>query len=388
MASRRSHGEGSIFREEARNRWVGTIDVGNGVHRRRVKVTGKTKTAVRERLKVLQRQSDAGLPVAGGSLGFGEFLDQWLLHVLPARSSVKSTNTIDNYRWAVEKHLRPTLGRKTLRNLSPEDVEAVLRSMANAGLARNTVMRVRSVAAMALKHAQRRDLVARNVAELAEMPANARPVGQGRSLTVEQAGQLLEAAAGDRFGPYVTVGLMLGLRPGELCGLRWADIDTKERILTVRQARVRLRGDTGGEVLGFGDPKTEKSRRSIRLPGPATDALARQRAEQARERLVAGSAWTDNDLVFSTRMGTPMSPSNVRRDLARLTERAGLGAWHPNELRHSAASLLSAAGVPLEDVMDLLGHTDTRMLERVYRHRVTRAIEAAAPMATMFSSGS
>ena len=80
-----------------------------------------------------------------------------------------------------------------------------------------------------------------------------------------------------------------------------------------------------------------------------------------------------------------MSPSNLRRDLARLTVAAGLGPWSPNELRHSAASLLSASGVPLEQIADLLGHTDTRMLLKHYRHPISRTIDAAAaPMERLF----
>lgn len=73
---------------------------------------------------------------------------------------------------------------------------------------------------------------------------------------------------------------------------------------------------------------------------------------------------------------------------ARLTKRAGLGPWHPNELRHSACSLLSAAGVPLEHVADILGHDGTRMAARFYRHAVTPAVGAAvAPMEAMFGKG-
>lgn len=72
-------------------------------------------------------------------------------------------------------------------------------------------------------------------------------------------------------------------------------------------------------------------------------------------------------------------------DLARLTVAAGLGRWSPNELRHSAASLLSASGVPLEQIADVLGHTDTRMLLKHYRHPISRAIDAAAaPMERLF----
>lgn len=99
---------------------------------------------------------------------------------------------------------------------------------------------------------------------------------------------------------------------------------------------------------------------------------------QEHERRAAGERWQQLDLVFPTNVGTPMSPSNLRRDLARLTVAAGLGRWSPNELRHSAASLLSASAVPLEQIADVLGHTDTRMLVKHYRHPIARTIDAAA----------
>lgn len=102
MSSRRSHGEGSIFFEEARNRWVGTIDLetdGSG-RRRRSKITGTSKTEVRKRLDALRHEAAAGLPVANGSMTFGQLLDDWMTTAVPAR--VKSSNTAAQCRWAVE----------------------------------------------------------------------------------------------------------------------------------------------------------------------------------------------------------------------------------------------------------------------------------------------
>ncbi len=135
----------------------------------------------------------------------------------------------------------------------------------------------------------------------------------------------------------------------------------------------------------LGDPKTPKSRRALVLPELVVEALKAHERIQADERSRAGTTWTDLDLVFPTTIGTPMSPSNLRRDLNALTEAAGLGRWSPNELRHSAASLLSASGVPLEQIADLLGHTDTRMLLKHYRHPISRTVDAAVgPMERMF----
>ncbi len=78
-------------------------------------------------------------------------------------------------------------------------------------------------------------------------------------------------------------------------------------------------------MLVFGEPKTPKSRRSLAMPAPVVAALQRQRAQQARERLVVGAAWADHDLVFANAVGAPLDPSNLRRMFGRLTESAGLG---------------------------------------------------------------
>ncbi len=218
---------------------------------------------------------------------------------------------------------------------------------------------------LALTHAERRGLVARNVAKLSEMPAGARAVAEGRSLTEDEARRLFAAAAGDRLEALVYVGLMLGLRPGELGGLLWADVDLDKATVQVRRS---LKNEPTG--LRLGDPKTRRSFRGLDLPAPVVRSLVAHRAHQAEERAFAGAAWVEHGLVFTTGVGTPIDPANLRRWFTRLSKSAGLGHWTPKELRHSAASLLSASGVPLELVADVLGHDGTRMTGTVYRHAV------------------
>ena len=91
--------------------------------------------------------------------------------------------------------------------------------------------------------------------------------------------------------------------------------------------------------------------------------------------------------MFTTTEATPIDPSNLRRQFARLTKDAGLGIWHPHELRHSAASILSAAGVPLEHIADTLGHDGTRMTALVYRHAITPTITTPNIMGNILSTG-
>ena len=142
-----------------------------------------------------------------------------------------------------------------------------------------------------------------------------------------------------------------------------------------------------GGTVQLGPTKTAGSRRQLRLPLSTVESLRRHRERQVGQVALMGEHWQDLGLVFPTSRGTLLDPANLRRSLRTVTELAGLGRWHPHELRHSAASLLSAAGVPLEEVADVLGHTSTRVTSATYRHRTTPTVDAAAgPMEVLFST--
>jgi integrase len=294
----------------------------------------------------------------------------------------KSPNTVINYRWALGPII-DALGSRRLRDLEPEHVELVLARLAGAGKARASVVRVRTVLAQALKVAQKRGKVHRNVAELAEMPRT-EPRAERRSLTVEQATKLLTAAKGTPVEAFIVTGLMTGLRPGELLGLRWPNVDLEAGTLDVVGSLKRE-----GSKLRLGDVKRgiKASRRRLDLPVQVVDVLKAHRARQREARILAGPEWKHHDLVFASEVGTPIAPTNMNRKLAKVTEAAGIGHWSMTELaRHSAASLMSAAGVPLEVIADTLGHTSTRMLEAHYRHQVKPSLSAhVAVMDSLFA---
>lgn len=389
MAGRkRGNGEGSIYFEQATRRWRGAVTLPDGSRRR---VSGPTQKSCRDQLRAIiadaARSGGSGTAIAGSGRGtealrVSTFLDDWLTNVAPARARVRSSNTVDGYRWAIDKHLTPALGALALAALTPEDVERLLRSMAGRGLARNTIVRVRATLVLALTHAERRSMVSRNVARLAELPVGAKPAPEGRSLTVDEARILLDAARRDPLEALWVTGLMLGLRPGELTGLLWIDVDLDVATLQVRRS---LKNESTG--LRLGEPKTRRSYRGLDLPPQVVDALDRHRRRQRAQRQLAGPAWIEHGLVFTTSVGTALDPANLRRSFSALTRQAGLGHWTPKELRHSATSLLSAAGVPLELIADVLGHDGTRMTGSVYRHAVRPTVAAGAEaMQRLFST--
>jgi integrase len=377
MTARRANGEGSVFYEESRDRWVGVLDLGrNGAGRRvRRKVTGRTPSEVRERLRALRNEIEAGARALNGNVTVGEFLVDWLDREVPR--FVKSPNTLSYYRWAVERHLVPGLGFRRLVNLTADDVDEFLEAKAAEGLSKSTLGHLRRVLVKALDYADRRERVRRNVARLTTTPDG--PATVRRSLKAHEARALLNAVAGDQWEALVVLGVALGLRPGELRGLSWRDVDLVAGVIHVRQ---QAKHENNRAKLG--ELKTERSRRSLRCPAFVVEALRRRQELQEWERAAAGEEWSEDwnaaQLVFTTTRGTPVDPSNLRRYFHRSCKKAGIGRWTPYEMRHTAASLLSAQGVALELLADILGH-DARMTREVYRHAVMPTVDAgAAPM--------
>ncbi len=373
---RRGPGEGSIFKDPRTGRWRALLDVGEDAagRRRRRKVSGRTRGEVAAKLRELQRDFEDGVSSTGRQVTVAVLSEDWLRH----RSGELAGTTLDIREWAVRQHLVPSLGARRVRELTADDVARFLQDKAAAGYAHATLGKFRAVLIQVLRHAERQGLVARNVAALVPTPAG--PRTHGRSLTVEQAHTLLASSQGHPLEAAITVALTCGLRPGELLALRWRDVDLDKDLLRVEQAVVRV----GGRIE-LGPTKTPASRRQLRLPRATVEVLRQHRARQDAQREVLGEHWQESGLVFTTGFGTLLDPANLRRSLRQVTERAGLGRWHPHELRHSAASLLSAAGVPLEEVADVLGHMSTRVTSSTYRHLTRSTVDAAAaPMDRLF----
>lgn len=371
--SKRSHNEGSVFEDKARGRWIAQVSAGydEDGRRKRIRRRAKTKTAALQKLKELQRQVDDSVPTGSAAMTIADLLDFHLETVVMSKDP--SPNTVDNYLWT-HSHLKPALGRKKLTALTATDIERFLEHRRNnADLSKNSLQRLKSHLASAIEEAERRDWIHRNVARIARVPQS--HTKQRRSLTPEQARQLLDAAAGHRLEAAILIGLTRGLRPGELLGLRWSDLDLDG---TPPVMRIRMAIKREHNQLRLGEPKTTKSKRSLVIPDLAITALRRHRRVQNEERLRNGDVWHDLDLAFCTEIGTLIDPSNFRREFKKLTRAAGLGDWTPYEMRHSAASLLVAMGVQIEQIADLLGHKDATTLLGVYRHNIAHAVDAGS----------
>lgn len=267
-----------------------------------------------------------------------------------------------------------------MAKLSPSDIQPFLNDKLAEGLSPRTVRYLHAVLRRALGQALKRGLVPRNVATLVNLPKAQRP--EVEPFTPDQARSFLAAIHGDRLEALYSVALSVGLRQGEALGLRWEDVDLDTGTITVRKALQRLNG-----VFELVEPKTARSRRTIALPQTAVTALRVHRTRQLQERLLAGSKWCENGLVFTNTFGTPIDASNLIRHFHRALVAAGLPRKRFHDLRHTCASLLLAQGVHPRVVMDILGHSQISLTMDTYSHVIPALQrEAASQMDVLLSN--
>ncbi len=181
--------------------------------------------------------------------------------MLTARLSTKEREgtrptTLRGYRWLIETHVRPDLGKVGLEKVTPTMIRRLLLAKQDAGLSATTVRHIHGMIRNVLADAEREKLVHRNAARAVRAPS-VRPV-ERQVLAVEDARRLIESIRGDRLDALWLCALTVGLRRGELLGLRWLDIDFEPRTLVVRQTLLRVDGK-----LRFSEPKTDRSRRRV-----------------------------------------------------------------------------------------------------------------------------
>jgi len=366
MAARRGRGDGGLSWDKARQRWIASLTVGYTPDGKRIvkRGSGRTKTEAQRKLREIIRDYEDGQVTDGHGCTVAQAVRDWLGFGLPGRDK----DTVKKCTILANGHIIPALGARKLRELSADDVDRWLADKAKT-LSTSTLQNLHSILKRSITRAQARDKVKRNVVLLCDIPQGQ----EGRlskSLTFDQADALLAAAESTPLHAYIVVSLLTGARTEELRALTWSHVDlnaTPPCIMVWRSVR------------SGGDTKTRKSRRTLELPQRCVDALRRHRERQDRVRKRA-ARWQDNDLVFASRVGTALYAGNVRRSFRSVTAAAGLDPadWTPRELRHSFVSLMSDAGVPIEKIARLVGHTGTTTTETVYRKQIRPVVTGGA----------
>ncbi len=357
--SRRHNGEGTISGPRKDGRYVGAFYAPTtaGTYKR-VYIYGKTWQQARDRLVEEQSKVVRGIPVAAESWKLGPYLDQWLENVVkPTRRAA----TYANYETYTRLYLKPGLGHHRLRRLSVANVQRFLNAKLAEGQSIRNVQLMRQVLSAALTRAAREELISRNVARLAELPAW--EPGEVRPWSADEAMAFLRAAKPDPLYPAFVLLLLYGMRRGEVLGLRWQDIDLDVGKLCVRQQLQRIRGS-----LHTGPVKTRAGSRDLPIPSLAHAALVMRQERQATDSEAFGRAWQDTGLVFSTRSGHPVEPRNLDRSFRRICDHHKIRVIKVHHLRHTTASLLKKLHVPPRDAQMILGHAHISTTMQIYTH--------------------
>jgi Site-specific recombinase XerD len=293
--------------------------------------------------------------------------------------------TLGSYRQHVDGLIVPRIGGERLQQLTPTMVDKLYAKLLKegreskvkvkegekkpkaTGLSANTVRRVGATLHKALQDAVKKKLIPFNPADAAELPKlqrDADGAGDVKTWTRAELDTFLRHVASDRFFPLWRLAAWTGMRRGELAGLTWRDVDLEAATITVRRARVTVKSTDVRESK----PKTHKGRRQVELDEETTAALTAWQERQDAEREEWPGKWPAHGLVFALQDGSALHPDYLSRAFRAHGKRAKLPTVRLHDLRHTHATLMLAAGVPVKVVSERLGHSTVAFTMEVYQH--------------------
>jgi integrase len=383
-----------IVLQNGKVRYRTVVDAGLDENGKRVQltITRDTKTAVKEERSRIIAERAAGTFIAPNKITLGEWLEQWLEY---KRRDVEET-TIRTYRLALV-HVHDRLGHVRLQELTEDQLQEFVDALVVGGrrkggepgtrLAVSTVEGILTRLREALGRAVVRRLIPASPAQyvrvaLADKKQDKRDRDRPKPWTVEEVQTFIRGIEQDRLYAPLLLSLM-GLRPAEVCGQRWTDIDLQLGTLEVTNTRTMV----GNKRVLEKDTKTSSGERVLPLPQWPWEALKRFRAQQAREKLAAGEAYSDTGYVVVNELGVTVNTRQLREHAYRTMLRLGLRQVRLYDARHSCLTYLAVSGVPDVVLAAWAGHTNASFTKRKYVHVAPEDMRVAAAAWDAFHGG-
>ncbi|MFF1872961.1 tyrosine recombinase XerC [Kitasatospora herbaricolor] len=356
MAKRNPNGAGTVTRrKDGRYQAAVYVPQPDGTRARKFVYGVTWEECDRARQELVDRDRQ-GIATPTRSAKLSEWLPYWLEHFIQPQ---RKRTTQAKYETHVRLYLVPLLGSKGLESLSPRDVRTFLAKVTTQASAA-TAKEAHRVLRSALTAACRDELIVRNVAMLVPPPrVTSREV---TPWSLDQTLTFLSAGRQDPLYAAFVLAVALGMRRGEIVGLKWSEVDLEKRVLVIREQVQRVRGEL------YADTTKSGKRRPVPLPRICVAALRWHRIRQGEIRRTAGEKWEESGYIFTTRTGRPIEPTNLYRSFVRVSESAGVPVIRLHDARHGCATLLVACGVPPRVVMEILGHSQIGLTMNVYTH--------------------
>lgn len=319
---------------------------------------------------------DKGTQVLPSEYTFAQWLDYWYKDIILPQ--IEET-TAYGYRGMIENYLKPQLGEIRLQKLTARDIQQYYTwLMGEKELSPNTVIKHHNLLTNTLNAAERQEYITKNPMRAVSPPKKRQR--EAKFYTPEQLGTLLDKAVGTRLELPVYICAYLGLRRGELCGLRWSDIDLEHQTITIENTRTQA----GKKEIEKGT-KTAFSTRTLYLPDTLCDMLKAAKENQQACRATYKNAYDDNDYVIVMEDGKPFRPNYLSELFGKFLADNDLPKIVLHELRHTFASLSNQAGIPAYNIGKALGHSTPATTQKIYTHLLdqthTQAVEGVAAIA-------
>lgn len=324
-----------------------------------------TKKEAEALMAKLVSELNTGLLIEPTKITVTEYLRDWLVTYVQPNLSPTS---VDGYTVNIEKHIIPRIGHIPLQQLKPTHVQKFYQDLlqngrtdGTGGLSARSVLYVHRNLREALDHAVRLQLIQRNVADMVTLPKAGNYKAEVYS--PDELTHLLQVAKDTDMELPVALAAVMGLRRGEVLGLRWCDIDFDKKKLTVCNNLVQTsKGNISKE------PKSANSLRILELPEGLIPILKRHKALQAENRLKLGAGYREDNYVYCKADGSPYSPGYLSRKFTAFLKKNHLKRIRFHDLRHSNATLMLACGIPAKVASERLGHSNIGITLDLYSH--------------------
>jgi integrase len=354
------------IRERSPGRWaiiLDAVDPATGTRKRKWHSFEGTKRQAQVECARLISEKSSGTYLEPSKLTLAQFFDHWLGHI-KARVSPRSH---ERYGEIIHKNIVPALGNVPMTKLRPAQIAEAYTQALSAGrrdgaggLSPNTVVYMHRLIKQALAHAVRWQMIIRNPADAVDPPKVERSAMT--TYDMGQTAELLDGVRGTRLSVPVLLGVMCGLRRGEIAALRWRSVDLAGAQVAIVQSAEQTR-----EGVRYKEPKSGRAR-TVALSAIVAEELRVHRLRQAEELLCIGIRQTDATFVYAREDGEPMQPRSLTHAWQQMVARTALPRVRFHDLRHAHATHMLSSGVHPKVASERLGHSKVGITLDLYSH--------------------